>query len=203
MSNRWGNTPPEVEEIWAFPGTWGDKNRGVLVDWSGLTAVIVCLDPGCGQPQFGPIFNLAELSHSCEQHRRNQHPRETNKDGSPRLGAVPVSNASQDAARSISACWNCGTDTKKIAARGVCASCRLKLGLAWAIEKGYLIEGSTQGDLRRLIDGFYETPEKDTKPKAPIHGTYNEYTRNGCRCVECRKASSDYRREYRARKQAV
>lgn len=33
------------------------------------------------------------------------------------------------------------------------------------------------------------------------HG-YGGYTKYGCRCLKCRKANADYRREYRARRRA-
>lgn len=39
------------------------------------------------------------------------------------------------------------------------------------------------------------------KPKAKlVHGTRNGYNFHGCRCVECKKASSDAHREWRSRK---
>ncbi len=30
------------------------------------------------------------------------------------------------------------------------------------------------------------------------HGTYNAYTNGGCRCGQCRKAASEYMRQYRS-----
>lgn len=30
------------------------------------------------------------------------------------------------------------------------------------------------------------------------HGTYNAYTNGGCRCDQCRKAASEYMRQYRS-----
>lgn len=41
--------------------------------------------------------------------------------------------------------------------------------------------------------------EQNTKDRSLCHGTVSQYTRYKCRCDECRKAYSQYKKEYRLR----
>lgn len=54
-----------------------------------------------------------------------------------------------------------------------------------------------------ILDYHNANPERVSYAKAPVHGTLNCYNHHSCRCELCRKAGTEARNAYRARKAAA
>jgi|GEM_PF-4297381 len=214
---RWGESTPEIDEIWAFPGTWADATHGVQIDWSGVTAVLVCLHPGCGV-QFGPVMNLEDVPEASRHHREGYHAKAITRNGHTRIetGVTPESKA---AARAMKTCWNCQKVVRgRLSTRGVCTTCRRTVAPAWAIELGYLPEGSQMADLLALVKRLRTEANQPAPPQGPTpihgnrklqkraqlpykanHGTRKGY-KAGCRCHDCAEVQSAYAAEARRKR---
>jgi hypothetical protein len=97
-----------------YPLTWMTENA--VIDWSGISAVIVCRH--CGE-QFGPQWTTQDALAEASSHRRRKHP-----DARPQ----PVPRT----------CADCGRTARL--ARNVCESCRNKRRKAWLVEHGLMDE---------------------------------------------------------------
>lgn len=211
-NTRWGVINPVNRDISNYPATWASRQFGVLIDWSGVTAVLVCLDPDCKEPQFGPIFDIDDVTSICAHHRESYHRTASFKEEP----VVAVPQAAIDAARAITECWSCGRTPKRFHARGACPTCHNRLRLKHAIELGYLPEDANGGDLERLLAANVKAPRKPAqKPKKEVkppkerrvleggkHGVYWKYCK-GCRCEPCSTAAAAYSKAYRARQKAA
>lgn len=192
-------------------GTFADY-RGGLVDWSGITAVGVCLE--CSA-QMGPYFTEAECSTALGAHRRASHPEGVNPAIIDAQRAAPCSaegcasvphskglcsyHKEQALAehRKINGPWcewehgHCGLG---VAMGGYCRG-------HYARHKQARISGNAlnTSPLKPLVlqprpAHTLITPEKPVRLR-DTHGTHNCY-KAGCRCTLCTDANRVYANEY-------
>lgn len=137
-------TPKLTFNPFDYPSTWGDSARGQIIDWSGVTAVCICMEPECGT-QHGPYFSVEDARAGGSFHRRQEHTdayrRAQTREGDTNGWVSVIKPVSEEAkAACISPCQGCGGEIARD--RGYCRKCNLKQARDWAILNGALPEGA-------------------------------------------------------------
>lgn len=173
--NRWGAPTPELEKLFDFPAMWADVQKGIMVDWSGVTAVLICLDPKCGE-QFGPVFDLPGIAEAHALHMSLAHTRAinfTDKAGKQRqyMQAAITPEAKEHARRIAASCLSCQTTTRTN--RGLCATCRKHALHAWAVELGHLEPGAKLTAVNDVVKRMRQEKVEDAKVLYAEYAAYD------------------------------
>lgn len=110
---------------YVYHATYGDGG-GHLIDWSGITAVIVCF--ACGEQQ-GPYFSITEARSAAVAHRLELHS-EPDKLGRPQVKMPP--DAVEESVDRV--CRECERKTVPVFRKGLCAACGARRRKTYAEE---------------------------------------------------------------------
>lgn len=138
-----------------FPVTFGD-GKGHVIDWSGVTCVVVCL--ACGH-QEGAFFTVADGRAAATKHRTDRHTEHIVTEGKGAQGPT-VRKRNTFPADAVQAskhtlCQDCGK--KPARRRGLCNTCADIRLLAWLQENGHADQDETITSYRKRTAGVYTT----------------------------------------------
>jgi hypothetical protein len=149
--------------------TWGD-GHGALIDWSGITAVVVCLQ--C-HTQLGPWFSAEEAKTGISVHRGLVH--------------ISLNHKTDVSAEAIAAsrrvlCFDC--NTRKAVSKWLCRSCEDKRIAEWLREQHLLAEDQTLNHYRKTLQPTYTSPrwaafKPEPEPEAVDAGSHQAWIDHG------------------------